>query len=259
MILRTMMKKPKFSIITPVYIYDEQRFMDFGRCVQSVNNQTNQDYEHIVVNDGSLMPLVFDLEDERIKVFYQDHLERVIAFNKGMSEAKGEWICFLDSDDEYTSYFLECVENAISLYPEYKMFNFGSIHVSRDYKARPRDAFKPAMKKKGHEMFGGGNIVNGTYVFHRSVYEKLGGFIDTVSPWDFSIMAQDEFPEIKPMFTVDHPDHPQGYPKELGNPWGQDFYLFYKYTRKYHSKPIDAHIYIVHPSRVGHALEYETN
>jgi len=67
------------------------------------------------------------------------------------------------------------------------------------------------------------------------------------SPYDFAAAAQLEFPELRKHFMVDHENEPNKIIKELGNPWGQDFYLFYKYTRKFHSKPVKKYLYIVHP------------
>ena len=128
----------------------------------------------------------------------------------------------------------------------------------------------------GHEVFGGGNIVNGTFVFHRSVYKDLGGYPPDVvkdidctdinypafpgqekpyirdlhanTPYDFSAFMQLKYPEIRQYFMVDHEAEPSGkIIKELGNPWGNDYALFYQYTRKYHSKPIKEYLYKVHP------------
>jgi len=221
------------------------------RAVRSVENQTLSNWEHIIVDDGSVIPIS---EDLGTKVLKQPHLERIIAYNKGLREAKGKWICFLDSDDEYVSYYLEAVSAMIKKYPTAKIFNFGSIHLRENYYARTRDAFKPKKEEVGHERFGGGNIVNGTFVFHHSLYDELGAFPETCSPWDFSTMAQEELPELKELFMVNHKDEPKKIVRELGNPWGQDYYLFYKYTRKYHSIPFDCHLYIVHPSRIEHKL-----
>ena len=187
-----------------------------------------------------------------------------------MKEAKGEWFVFLDSDDELVSYYLEVCDAMIVKFPDSKLFNFGSIHITKDYKAQARDAFKPAKLDVGHEVFGGGKIVNGTFIFHRSVYEDLGGFpeqhmeavdctdinypdnegnlvrvLSMCSPWDFSAYYQVKYPEIRQFFT--HNAEPHKVIQELGNPWGNDFALFYQYTRKYHSEPVDAHLYIVHP------------
>ena len=149
------------------------------------------------------------------------------------------------------------------------MFNFGCRYHHEDGGKNFRDPFYPKKLDVGHEKFGGGSIVNGTYVFHRDVYEDLGGFPKDVikdidcteinygpkqprdlhmnTPYDFSAAAQMELPEIREYFMINHVAEPKKIIKELGNPWGQDYYLFYKYTRKYHSKPIKSHPYIVHP------------
>lgn len=250
---------PKFSILTSVHVLHELKQRQLERCQRSLVNQSFQDYEWIVVDDGSTQPLPALVETA--KLFKQPHLERIVALSEAMKQAKGEWFLFLDSDDELMSYALEAMNKMIEKNPEYKMFNFGSLHVNRNYKTRVRDAFKPVEKEVGHEIFGGGNIVNGTFLFHRSLYDELGGFpsngsikdpnqkrefLYMTNPWDFSIAAQEEFPEIKYLFLVTSAEHPNGLPKELGNPWGNDFYIFYKYTRQYHSRPYDIPLLIVH-------------
>jgi len=193
-----------------------------------------------------------------------------------MKEATGEWFVFLDSDDELVSYYLEACDAMIAKFPDSKLFNFGSIHITTDYKAIPRGTFRPAKLEVGHEVFGGGNIVNGTFIFHRSVYEELGGYpepelhdidcseinypdndgnmvrrLGMSSPWDFSAYYQVKYPEIRKYFT--HETERAKMIQEMGNPWGNDYALFFQYTRKYHSEPIDIHLYIVHP-KSGHSL-----
>jgi len=261
----------KYSILTPCFVGNEQRLNQLYRAIGSVQHQSVKDYEHIIINDGS--PLEAKIP-KSIKLINQPHLERIVAYHNGMKEAKGDWFVFLDSDDELTSYYLEACDAMIAKFPESKMFNFGSIHITGDYKALPRNAFRPAKLEVGHEVFGGGNIVNGTFIFHRSVYEDLGGYpepevhdIDCTeinypdkdgkmvrslgmsSPWDFSAYYQIKYPEIRSFFT--HDAEPQKAIRELGNPWGNDMILFYQYTRKYYSEPIDAHLYIVHCPKGG--------
>ena len=150
------------------------------------------------------------------------------------------------------------------------MFNFGATFISKDGGTTNRAPFRPKEEDVGHEIFGGGNIVWGTFVFSRSIYEDLGAFpppiikdvdctelnypaggsfireLNIASPYDFSAAAQIEFPEIQRYFFVPQEESNWKIIKELGNPFGNDFYLFYKYTRKYHSKPMDEYLYKVH-------------
>lgn len=249
----------RFSIITPIYLSHEEkdrRLPLFKKNIESIKNQEfgTENIEHIIVNDGSVAE--FSVPNyPHIRLINQPNLQRLTAYNTGFKEAKGEIICLLDSDDEYFPDSLDRVERMFRKYPRYKMFNFGCQFTHKDGGTQNRAAFQPKKRKVGHEVFGGGQIVNGTFVFSRSIYDEMGAFpkgIKTIdvpwykntelfwtSPYDFSAYAQVEFPEIQPFFQVKHPDHPKGLPKELGNPFGNDYYLFYKYTRRYHSKPVD--------------------
>lgn len=260
----------RISIITPVWVDGEERANELRRCIESVK-KTKFDktkIEHIIVNDGSIIPVEIP-KYPYLKVVNQENLNRITAYNKGFKEAQGEIFCLLDSDDEYDPAYLYWVDRWFKEYPEYKIFNFGCVYVHKDGGMAYREVFEPKKEKVGHEDFGGGQIVNGTFVFHRSVYDKLGAYpkhhitdIDCseinyskgprelwmTSPYDFSAYAQMEFPAIREFFFVDQVAEPRKIIKELGNPWGNDFYLFYKYTRKYHSKPMrEKFLYIVYP------------
>jgi glycosyltransferase involved in cell wall biosynthesis len=258
---------PRFSVITPVHLWNTQRVEDFKRCVDSLRNQTFKDFEWIVIDDGSVVDFLWDSISDIAKIFHKSHEERVIAYNIAFEMMDGEWVIFLDSDDELDKEALEKIDKMIRENPDYKMFNFGCKFIHKDGKETTRDPFEPKAIEIGHEIFGGGNIVNGTFVFKKDVWEDLGGYppanienVDTSeinyggvrnlfmgSPYDFSAQVQLEFPELRQFFMVNHEAEPEKIIKELGNPWGQDFFIFYKYTRKYHSKPIKEYLYIVHP------------
>lgn len=258
----------RFSIITPVWAASEQQEKELLRAIESVKNQTHdkKKIEHIIVNDGSTYPIKIP-SYPWISVINQQNLNRISAYNAGFKKAKGEIFTLLDSDDEYDENYLSRIDKWFRSSKE-KIFNFGCKYVHSDGGVAYRECFTPRKKKKGHEVFGGGNIVNGTFVFHRSVYDDLGAFPDPIvkdidcssvnyggvrelrmtSPYDFSAYAQIEFPELRDKFMVNHEAEPNKIIKELGNPWGNDMYLFYKYTRKYHSKPMkEEWLYIVHP------------
>ena len=90
-----------FSIILPTY----NRANFLARAVESVQNQIFEDWELIIVDDGSTDNTVEVINnyqsDLRIKYIYQENAERSAARNNGIKNAKGQYICFLDSDDEY--------------------------------------------------------------------------------------------------------------------------------------------------------------
>lgn len=92
------------SIITPVY--NAEKYLD--DCVQSVLKQDYSHWELILVDDGSsdTSPSMCDAyvtRDVRIRVIHQENAGPGAARNKGMEAAKGDYLCFLDSDDYLTS------------------------------------------------------------------------------------------------------------------------------------------------------------
>lgn len=87
-----------FSIITPTY----NRADKIGIAIQSVLDQSCQNFELIIVDDGSTdntEDVVNSFEDHRLFYFKKKNEERNIARNYGIKKATGEYICFLDSDD----------------------------------------------------------------------------------------------------------------------------------------------------------------
>ena len=112
---------PKFSIITPVHLWSQNRVNWFIRCVQSIQNQSFTDFEWIVVDDGSVENFnwaLFQKAYPYVKLLKQSHNERVIAYNLGLKNSTGKWICFLDSDDEYKPNYLERLNRFIEKYPK---------------------------------------------------------------------------------------------------------------------------------------------
>lgn len=94
------MSQPKISVIIPVY--DTERYL--VECIESVINQTLQDLEIILVDDGSPdnAPVLCDefaKQDRRIKVVHKKNEGLGFARNSGLDEATGEFVSFIDSDD----------------------------------------------------------------------------------------------------------------------------------------------------------------
>ena len=92
--------KPFFSIIIPVYNVAPY----LRECLDSVKNQTFADWEAICVDDGSTdgSGAILDeygAKDNRFKVIHQKNEGVSSARNRGLEQATGEWILFLDADD----------------------------------------------------------------------------------------------------------------------------------------------------------------
>lgn len=95
-----------FSVVIP--LYNKEKFIK--HTIQSVLDQTFQDFEIIIVNDGSTdgsVEVVKQFEDERIHLIEQKNAGVSAARNRGIQEAKYDLIAFLDADDEWLPNHLE--------------------------------------------------------------------------------------------------------------------------------------------------------
>lgn len=106
----------KISIIIPVY--NSEKYL--RECLDSVLAQTYTDFEALLIDDGSTdgsgaICDEYALKDKRVKVFHKDNGGVSSARNVGLDYAKGEWICFVDSDDFVSDVFLkEIIEELYS-------------------------------------------------------------------------------------------------------------------------------------------------
>ncbi len=91
-----------FSIIMPVYNHADY----LAEAVQSVTNQTRQDWELIIVDDGSTdgsgeLADKLASSDGRITVIHQKNAGPAAARNTALAQARGSWLAYIDSDDVY--------------------------------------------------------------------------------------------------------------------------------------------------------------
>lgn len=113
------MAEPAVSVIMPCYNAASHLIASAG----SVQAQTWSDWELIVVDDGSKDDSWQELQrlaraDLRVKIFRQPNSGAAAARNRALTEARGSYIAFLDSDDTWHPEFLACMLNALTSHPD---------------------------------------------------------------------------------------------------------------------------------------------
>lgn len=119
-----------FSVVIPVYNKGDY----IKRCLTSVLSQTYQNFEIIIIDDGSTddsISQIKEIQDSRIQIFQQENRGVSAARNRGIKEANHEWVAFLDADDEWLPRFLEEIHFLISNFPKSQVAGTGYFQISR--------------------------------------------------------------------------------------------------------------------------------
>jgi len=169
-----------FSIIIP--LYNKENFIE--NTIQSILDQTFQDFEIIIINDGSTdksEEKILQFKDSRIQYFSKKNEGASTARNYGIEKANSEFITFLDADDYWYPTFLETMFYLISKLPDQKVFS-AAIEFDTLKKTIPAqysisktnddfeivNYFKASLKETV--------LCTSCAVFHKSVFDKVGNF-----------------------------------------------------------------------------------
>lgn len=129
-------EKPLISIIVPIYNVENY----LRNCVDSIINQTYQNLEIILIDDGSTdnsghICDEYVQKDNRIVVIHQKNSGVSVARNVGIHKASGEWICFIDSDDWIEKEFIEILlENANQYHSDVAFCGYHKIYEEKKEK-----------------------------------------------------------------------------------------------------------------------------
>ncbi len=119
-----------FSIVVPVYNVEKY----LKDCIDSVLSQTFQDFELILVNDGSKDSSgeicdEYALKDSRVKVIHKENGGQSTARNTGIEKAQGEFAVFIDSDDFFSdNSFLESIKNSLDDDTDVVLFRYSKYY-----------------------------------------------------------------------------------------------------------------------------------
>lgn len=109
------------SVVIPLY----NKARQVKETLESVLNQTFQDFEVVIVDDGSTdnsVEVVRSISDSRIRLISQTNGGVSSARNRGIEDAKSKYIAFLDADDKWHNDYLETQVNLIHKYPQCSVF-----------------------------------------------------------------------------------------------------------------------------------------
>ena len=198
---------PKVSVVIPTF----NRAPFVGKAVESVLRQTFEDHEIIVVDDGSTDDTRDCLKEflPRIRYLFQRNAGVSSARNAGIRAAKGEWVAFLDSDDEWLptklrvqmedlSRFEEAIahfSNVALVAPGQPTHDFFSLVDYPDEVLKRRIAMRPFSLILEHFLFLSGvmawrSVLNDVGLFNEDVdcFEDydLGLRLSIAGPWVFN-------------------------------------------------------------------------
>ena len=175
----------KVSVIIPIYNSSKH----IKECLESVVNQTYKNIEIIVVDDKSTdnsVEIVKNIKDDRIKIIAQkQNIGAAMTRNRGIDEALGEYICFLDSDDYW---FLDKIEKQVNFMEEN---NYTFIYGAYSYlkngnikKAKIPKSLNYKQSLKNHAIFTSTVMLNMEHLKKEDIYmPNIRRGQDTVTWW----------------------------------------------------------------------------
>ena len=159
----------KVSVIMPCY-NDGKYIME---AIDSIVKQTYQNWELIIVDDGSddeeTKRIINEIQNPKIKVFHTEHLRPAGARNYGIQKAEGTYILPVDSDDRIHEEYMEKAVKMIESNPR-----IGVVYCKAELFGEKSGSWNLPDYSFKHMLLD--NIVFVTALFYKSDWEKVGGF-----------------------------------------------------------------------------------
>jgi len=214
---------PLFSVIIPTY--NREHFIT--QALQSVLAQSYEDFEVIVIDDGSddsSQEKIAQFEDARIHYVYQKNHGVAHARNRGLKQARGRFIAFLDSDDKWAAQKLERCVDYIQKFPDISIFHTEELwYRSQKLFNQKKKHKKPTgfVYLKALELC---CISISTAVIKKEIFQTLGAFDEEFAAcedYDFWLRAtlQNEVKLIPENLTIKDGGRPDQLSARV---WGLD-------------------------------------
>lgn len=165
-----------FSVVIPLY----NKETCIKKTIQSVLDQICQDFEIVVVNDGSTdnsAQVVEAIDDTRIRLIDQQSTGVSAARNRGIQEASYDWVAFLDGDDLWEKKHLQEISSMMKKFPNEKLFATSFEYSDKRPKFRKLRS-EPVFRIENYfrEAIKESLMWTSIVVVHKSCIDRVGGF-----------------------------------------------------------------------------------
>ena len=179
----------KFSVVIPVY--NGETYLP--RTLKCLQQQDFADWEAIVVDDGSpdRSPMIADEfahADDRIRVIHQINGGVSCARNRGMDEARGDWIVWLDQDDVFVPGAFKKLEDLTTAHPDCNCLQFPCFEAGPTVASHPR--ISAAYAKFGDRCYSGPDAFD-------VLFARPGSGGMNWETWRF-VFRRDSLPRFRP-------------------------------------------------------------
>ncbi|MCL6582183.1 MAG: glycosyltransferase family 2 protein [bacterium] len=173
---------PAVSVVIPLY----NKALEIRRAVESVLAQSWQDFEIIVIDDGSTdggAEVVKSISEPRLRLIRQENAGVSAARNRGIAEATSELIAFLDADDVWKPKFLETILRLRKRFPEagayataYEVHESNGKVIQLQYKDIPSPPWEGLIPNYFRSALGSPPVWSSAVAVPKGVFEDVGCF-----------------------------------------------------------------------------------
>lgn len=165
-----------FSVVIPYY--KKRQYIE--RCLDAVFAQTYQDYEIILVDDGSqddIKEFVESKYSDKVNLIHQENQGVSAARNTGIAAATHDYIAFLDADDCWSSYYLESVQEVILNEGEVKIIGCKYSRTKNDIAIiKPQLKYRIIKDYFSKQVFENTLFTSSSSIINRSFFSANLGF-----------------------------------------------------------------------------------
>ncbi|WP_017292814.1 glycosyltransferase family 2 protein [Geminocystis herdmanii] len=171
--------EPLVSIIMSVF--NEEKYV--ADAIESILNQTYQNWEFIIINDGSIdgtESIINQYQDHRIRYFYQENMGLTKSLNKGIALSQGKYIARIDADDRSLPTRIEQQVNFLENNITFVLI--GSYYYNVDISTMILSISKPVISDKNCRkklMFGKTHFLHSSVMFKKEINGEIMRYDET--------------------------------------------------------------------------------